>query len=140
MSENRIERVSAARGEYPAQASSGPLALPAWVSLALGLVSAAAGALALVVPPPFGGALGIAAFIAASLVGGVAAPPQWVAGRPVVQGGAVAVAGGAAVALQSVAAAVPESSPWWLRLGTQVGAMAAAWLAGRAAPQLGRVS
>jgi hypothetical protein len=112
--------------------SRGLLTGPAATVLAI--VAAVALPVSAFVPPPFGALVSVLAFVAAALSGLAMPAPAWAAGRPVVQGAAVGVAASVLGVAESAAVALPEG-PW--RLGASAVALVAAWLAGRAAPQLG---
>lgn len=79
----------------------------------------------------------ILGFILVSLAGLASAPPAVTEGKPVLQGSALVIAGGAAGLLQQFYSVIPAGWPQSLALAVLA---ILAWLTGRAMPQLGSAS
>lgn len=115
--------------ETPATRKRGATFPPVVIAI-LGASSAVLVALAAFVPPPVGTLLQILGFVSASLAGIGAAVPKLTVGHPVLQGGAVAVAGSVATGAAMVADGLPEG---WPRVAAQGVALLGFWLAGKQA-------
>lgn len=110
--------------------TSKPL-LSGTAALVVGTIGGVAAAASAFIPAPWGTLVMVLGFVAC-VVAGVAAPlPKFAAGKPLLQGGALTVALGAAGLVEQFYTALPAGWPQSLALGA--GALLA-WLTGRAAP------
>lgn len=114
---------------------AGPkLLVPPMLKAIAGIAAVVLGgvATAAIVPPPFGGLVAILAFVAATLAGVAAPAPSLVAGNPIVGLGAVPALGTGAAMLAQLSTALPPDGLG--SKGAYLGALLAAWLAGKALP------
>lgn len=123
---NRIEQVSAARGEYPA-----PTAKPISWKPIVGLVGVVLGTVGGFLPPPFGAVTAAVGWLACMIAGVAAAPPQWAAGKPVLGGAALT----AATAMLPTAITIADNLEGWPKIAAQFVAMLATLGAGAVSPQ-----
>ena len=110
------------------------LTLSPKVATVLGAVASALAVAAAFIPPPWGALAGVVAFVVGALAGLSLPAPKFLAGRPVLQGTALTVTGGAVPFLAQLGAMLPEG---WPRAAANGLALLGAVLAGLAAPQLG---
>ena len=109
-------------------------ATAAAICAALGLALAAASPL---LPAPWSIPVGLLGLLLAGLGGAAVKPPTMTDGKPLLQGGALALATGALGLLSQLYGAIPAGWPQSIAL---VGAGAVAWLSGKALPPLGAPS
>lgn len=106
--------------------------IPKTVAAILAAVATAGLAASSAIPLPWGNLVALISFVLAGVAGLAVKPPEWAAGKPVVQG-TVITALGSAVPL--VASASSGLTGWW-QLGAQALALVLAFLTGAAAPAL----
>ena len=128
---NRIARVSAAKGEYPA-----PAAAPAPWKPIVGAVGVIAGTIGGLLPAPFGAALAVLGWGACAIAGIAAAPPKWTEGKPLLGNAAV----GVTTAMLPATLAIADSLEGWPKIAAQFVAMLATLGAGKASPQFGGIA
>lgn len=140
---NRIQQLSTATASNSttlAQSDAAAVARPGWVSpqlaAVLGVVSVVATAAAAIVPQPFGAIVGILGFCGAALSGLSLPGLSWASQKPIVGPAAVTAIGSVAGVGEALAQTLPPNS--WQQALAYGGAAVAAWLAGKAAPQLKR--
>jgi hypothetical protein len=107
--------------------------IPKNVSTILGVIATAGLAVAQFVPAPWGTLVSIIAFVLGGVAGMALKAPTFLAGKPVLQGSAVAVLASGV----PLAASAASSTTGWLQLIASAVALILAFLTGTAAPQLG---
>ncbi len=103
-------------------------------ALIVGLIGIIAAAVSPIIPAPWGALVGILGFLAAVLAGNAAVPPTVTAGKPILQGALLALAGSLEAVLHQFYALIPAGWPQSLAMGL---AALLAWLTGKALPALG---
>lgn len=106
-------------------------------ALIVGTVCGLATAASAFIPQPWGGLVTILGFIGCVLAGSAATPPMITAGKPVLQGTFLAIAGSLEGVLHQFYSLIPAGWPQSLALGV---AALLAWLTGHALPALGSPS
>jgi hypothetical protein len=106
--------------------------VPKQVATILGVIATAGLAVAQFVPPPWGTLVSIVAFVLGGIAGMALKPPTFLAGKPVLQGSAVAVLASGV----PLAASAASSTTGWLQLVASAVALVLAFLTGTAAPSL----
>lgn len=107
------------------------------VATILGTIGTLAAGASALVPAPWGVLVAIAGFLLAGLAGLAVAPPTVTEGKPVLQGGVLAVATTLLTLLTQFYALVPVGWPQSIALTV---AALLAWLTGKALPKLGSPS
>lgn len=106
--------------------------VPKTVATILGLIATAGLTVSAAIPPPWNNLVQLISFLLAGVAGLALKPPEWAAGKPVIQGALVTTLG---TAVPVVASASTGLTGWW-QLGAQALALVLAFLTGSAAPQL----